>query len=450
MTRFKYAEHLGSGAFGSVYECWEEDETGEVIQEDLAIKLLKEEWLDNEEVRHRFRREARFGRDLKHPGILPILYSNLSAERPYLVSPLASGSLTDALKENRAADRDWVLELFGALLEAMAHAHQREVLHRDLKPDNVLFVDDRPVISDFGMGKELAGLPSGPTLTNHPVGTMLYMAPEQWTDARTASYPADVYSLGKMLWELLVNRPPRPWAPELEYIDDEKLRGFIERCCEDEPSLRYRDAGDALRAWEVLMGELPPVRAPLDRAQALIEEWGRTKRGPDIKVVRRLDALLVQHRAEEQLYYEIVPLLPDQLVAQYCEKLPRQFAAMLNTYIEHIGGDLPFNYCDSVARFYAHVFGVSPDDEVRRLVLAELLKLGPRHNRYPVADIVRELLWSLEDDVKTAFVAGVIAKTPEAAWYYHRQTLKGPLPPLIEDALATADAEDEPDEDLVF
>jgi hypothetical protein len=118
---------------------------------------------------------------------------------------------------------------------------------------------------------------------------------------------------------------------------------------------------------------------------------------------------------------------------------------MLHTYMEHIGADLPFNYCDSVARFYAHVFEVSSDDKVRRLVLTELFKLGPRHNRYPVADIVRELLWSLKDETRAAFVAGVIADTPEAAWYYHRQTLRGPLPPLIEDALAAADAEDEPE-----
>ncbi len=63
---------------------------------------------------------------------------------------------------------------------------------------------------------------------------------------------------------------------------------------------------------------------------------------------------------------------------------------------------------------------------------------------------MRELLWTLKDDTKTAFVAGVIAETPEAAWHYHRQTLKGPPPPMIADALATADAEDEPDDDFVF
>jgi hypothetical protein len=291
-----------------------------------------------------------------------------------------------------------------------------------------------------------------PTLTNQPLGTMAYMAPEQWSDPRNASYPADVYSLGKMLWELLVNKAPRPWAPELELIEDENLRGFIERCCEDEPSLRYRDAGDALRAWEVLMGELAPVRAPIDQAQALIEEWGRTKRGPDVRVVRRLDALLAGHKEEEQLYYDIVPSLPDQLVRQYCEMLPGQFSTMLARYMEHIAGDVPFSYCDSVARFYAFVFEASPDEAVKRLVLEELLRLGPRHNRYPVADIVRGVLWSVEDEDLGEFIAEVIAKTPEAAWYYHRQTLQKPMLPVIERALVGTHLASHlpPDSDIPF
>jgi hypothetical protein len=89
-------------------------------------------------------------------------------------------------------------------------------------------------------------------------------------------------------------------------------------------------------------------------------------------------------------------------------------------------------YCDSVARFYAFVFEASPDEAMKRLVLEELLRLGPRHNRYPVADIVRGVLWSVEDEDLGEF----IAETPEAAWYYHRQTLQKPMLLVIERALA--------------
>jgi serine/threonine protein kinase len=435
MSRFKYRRHLGTGTFGDVYECWEEDDDGVTIQEGLAIKLLKEEWLDDEEVLHRFKREARLCRGLKHPGILPVLYSNLSAEQPYIVTPLASGSLADALEEGGASHRDWALELFGMLLEGMTHAHERQVLHRDLKPDNVLYVDGVPAISDFGMGKELGAIPTSLTEVKQGMGTVVYVAPEQWENAREASYPADVYSLGKMLWELLANRAPHPGAPDLELIEDDQLRGFIERCCEEEPSLRYRDAGDALRAWKVLVGELAPVRAPLDQAQALVEEWGRTEIGPDVKVVRRLDVLLAREKEEELLYYEIIPFLPDQLVEQYCQKLPKQFAVMLNRYVQHVKGDLPWVYCDIAARFYNTVFFASGDEKVQRLVLQELLSLGARHNRYPVGDVVRDLLWNVKDRPTAQLVASVIADTPESVWYHHGRTFEGKLMPAIKKAL---------------
>jgi tRNA A-37 threonylcarbamoyl transferase component Bud32 len=438
MPRFAHIRQLGSGTFGTVYACREEDEHGNVLQENLAIKLLNDEWLDDEHARGPFRREARLARGLEHPGIVEILYSNLSARRPYIVMPLAASTLAEQLAGGRAGDREWALELFGQLLGAIAYAHERGVVHRDLKPDNVLFLGPRPVIGDFGMGKELDALSTGATNANQALGTLAYMAPEQWVDASRVSYPADVFSLGKLLWELLANRSPRPWAPELELIDDEELRGFIERCCEEEPSLRYRDAGDALRAWELLVGQLAPVRAPLDRATALVEEFGRSPEGSDIKVIRRLHALLDANRDEELLYYDVVPQLPERLIARYCECLPGEFATVLGRFVAHIEGDLPFDYCDEVARFYAVVFRVAQDEAVLRVVLSELLSLGVRHERYAVADVVREVLWEVHAAGDVRLVVDVVGESSDAWWYRHWQTFNGPLDRRVARALEGA------------
>lgn len=264
MPRYRYhqSDKLGSGSFGVVYGCCEIDEGDGVVEDGLAIKFLKDEWLDDDEYRERFRTEARLLRRLKHPNVLPVVYSNLSGERPYIVMPRGETNLADVL-ETQARDRPWRLDLFRVLLTAVAYAHEQNVLHRDLKPANVLFVNDEPMVSDFGMGKNIAPDATQKTLTNSPIGTLNYMAPEQWSEPRNARKPADVYSLGKILWELLANRQPRPWAPDLSLVDDETLRGYIERCCEDEPSLRFRDAGEALRAWDALVGELGPARSPL-------------------------------------------------------------------------------------------------------------------------------------------------------------------------------------------
>lgn len=359
MPRFAHIRQLGSGTFGTVYACREEDEHGNVLQENLAIKLLNDEWLDDEHARGRFRREARLARGLEHPGIVEILYSNLSARRPYIVMPLAASTLAEQLAGGRAGDREWALELFGQLLGAIAYAHERGVVHRDLKPDNVLFLGPRPVIGDFGMGKELDALSTGATNANQALGTLAYMAPEQWVDASRVSYPADVFSLGKLLWELLANRSPRPWVPELELIDDEE-------------------------------------------------------------------------------YYDVVPHLPERLIARYCECLPGEFATVLARFVAHIEGDLPFDYCDEVARFYAVVFRVARDEAVRRVVLSELLSLGVRHERYAVADVVREVLWEVHAAGDVRLVVDVVGESSDAWWYRHWQTFNGPLDRRVARALEGA------------
>jgi len=440
--RFRQASKLGSGSFGEVYACTEEQGT-----DGLAIKFLKDEWLDNDEYRERFRTEARLQRRLKHPHVLPIVDSKLRAERPWIVMPRASSNLTDELERN---DHDalWRLDIFRKVLEGMAYAHDQNVLHRDLKPCNVLFVDDEPMISDFGMGKNLASDATTRALTTHsPIGTLAYMAPEQYTDPANARKPADVYALGKLLWELVTHSLPRPWAPDCTIIEDPKLRSFIERCCEEEPSMRFRDAAEALRAWDSVVGELAPAGSPVEKAQELIEEWARTPPGPDIKVVRRLDALFHRCTDEEQLYFDLVPTLPRGLIAQYAVELPREFDELFRTYLSHIDGGLPFDYCDDVARLCAEVFDCASQDSLRKLAFQTMLRIGATHNRYPVADEVRSLLWGISDERSAQLAAEVVTEEPTAVWYIHWQLFRRPLPDAVREAfdrltLPTADDED--------
>jgi len=425
MSQFRYrvSSKLGSGSFGVVYAC-----TDLGTSDSLAIKFLKDEWLDDDVYRERFRTEARLQRRLKHPHILPIVYSNLRVDRPYIVMPRADANMADELETNEHGE-EWRLDSFRKLLEGMAYAHEQDVLHRDLKPLNVLFVDGEPMIGDFGMGKNLAPDATTRALTTHsPIGTLAYMAPEQYTDPANARKPADVYALGKLLWELVTHAIPRPWAPDCTLIEDHKLRGFIERCCEEEPSMRFRDAAEALRAWDSVVGELAPSGSPVDTAHDLIEEWARTPRGPDIRVVRRLHALFHRCAEEEQLYFDVVPSLAPALIQQYATELPREFSQMFETYVEHIQGGLPFDYCDEVARLCAEVFEYAPQDALRKLALRTMLRVGANHNRYPVADQVRALMWGISCARDARLAAEVIEEEPTSVWYVHWQLFRRPLP----------------------
>lgn len=435
--KFVLHDTLGTGAFGIVHSCSMEDDHGVVVEDGLAIKFLRENVLDDDEALRRFRSEGRILSRLKHPHIVRVISSSLQSDHPFFVMPQADRNLATEIAA-KVRDRDWFLRIFGQVLTAVAHAHEEDVLHRDLKPNNVLLKGDTAWVSDFGMGKRLALDATQYSLTNAPVGTLWYMAPEMMEAPFDGGKPADVYSLGKMLWHLLVGRMPRPGPPALGYVSEPLLQKFIEQCCNDEPSLRYRDATEALEAWNALTPGLSPVQAPLREAEALRTEWCELPEGADLVVLRRLDALLDRNHLNEQLYLDFVPAISDQLIVQYAAALPVEFALLVERYFDYIDGRLPFSYCDEVASFCAEVFQNAAQDDVRKAALARMFKVGADHHRYPVADQVRKLLWGLKDDRLIALAAEVIESEPTATWYDHYLLRKQTLPEAISVAFKRA------------
>jgi len=214
--------------------------------------------------------------------------------------------------------------------------------------------------------------------------------------------------------------PQRLAAPDFDAIPA-PFRHFVSRCCDSDPTARYPDAGEALGAFEILTATSSPRTPndpPLQVAERLIQEWTNAPVGPDLEVLRKLDEHLSRFADEEELYFDLIPRLPRNLVEQYMDELGGAFAAMLAHYDEHISGGLPFSYCDVVANFYEFVFINSGNPIVRRLIIARLIDMGASHNRWHVGGVLAGMLAGIEDAGTDQLAAEAIRADPyHARWF---------------------------------
>jgi hypothetical protein len=202
LDRYRLHRQLGAGGFGTVWMARDER-----LERDVAVKIVPRERI----MGGRFEREARAAARLSHPGIVTLYEAGADDDGAYLVSELVRGStLGELLDAGRVSDRE-IVGIGIALCDALAHAHAQGVVHRDVKPSNVL-VPERPSdpasvakLTDFGVARIVGG--DSLTRTGDVIGTAAYMAPEQ-AEGRDAGAPADLYALALVLYEGLTGLNP--------------------------------------------------------------------------------------------------------------------------------------------------------------------------------------------------------------------------------------------------
>jgi serine/threonine protein kinase len=240
MAKYRRHSKIDSGGFGCVYRATRTDDG-----EEVAFKVLEGTNITDED-RMRFAREVRIQSRLDHPHIVPILGSNVTVDPPFFVMPLACGTLRSKIASDELVDNlNVVIKLFMQLLDGMAFAHANGVIHRDLKPENILFFDEEVLgeqmlrIADFGLGKRLDAESLTVTQSHVGMGTAAYMPPEQYQDFKRVDHRADIYSLGKILYEMLTSELPL----HVNTHHSRLPKGFsyvIGRCLEHDPDNRYQ------------------------------------------------------------------------------------------------------------------------------------------------------------------------------------------------------------------
>lgn len=208
LDRYVLDRKIGEGGMGMVYRAMHLG-----LGEAVAVKFLRDIWRWSDEHNARFRREAQLLARLRHPGIVSILDFGELGEEPFMVMELVRGrTLDEVTAEEGNLSRRRIARIFGQLLDVLAVAHAENVVHRDMKPENVMLVDDaddRIKVLDFGIAY-VADRTAGDvrlTRTGEFRGTAHYMAPEQWKAAGVGP-KADVYALGVMLFEALAGYLP--------------------------------------------------------------------------------------------------------------------------------------------------------------------------------------------------------------------------------------------------
>jgi tRNA A-37 threonylcarbamoyl transferase component Bud32 len=273
--RFEIRRSLGSGGMGEIFESYDTD-----LERTVAIKVLASKHLEDETMKQRFLREARMASQLNHPNIATIHEIGEASGNPYIVMEYVEGQTLSERLESGPLSLNEVIDVGMQAAEALAEAHERGVVHRDIKSSNIMITSrGRVKVLDFGLAKPLPVLKRNDgkaRLTESGVllGTVSYMSPEQATGRGEVSHLADIFSLGIVLYEVTAGRLPFEGETYFQTIEAIKKRApsplkkhrketpdalasIIERMLKKDPAERYQLAAEIARDLERMSKDAP-------------------------------------------------------------------------------------------------------------------------------------------------------------------------------------------------
>jgi serine/threonine protein kinase len=272
LAGYRLEELLGRGGMGVVYRA-EQLALGRTV----ALKLIAAGLSDSDRVRERFVREARTAAAIEHPNVVAVYDAGEADGLLYIAMRYVEGSdLAGALEKEGALEPGRALSILGQIAAALDAAHERDVVHRDVKPGNVLLGRERAYLADFGLTRAVSAA-TALTQDGHIVGTLDYMAPEQF-EGKAVNARADVYSFGCMLYHCLVGSPPyeKDSQASLMFAHLQEpppslanrglpmaLDGVLAKAMAKRPEDRYASCSEVVEGARRALGGEPPEIQPL-------------------------------------------------------------------------------------------------------------------------------------------------------------------------------------------
>lgn len=382
MAIFRKKEKIGSGGFGTVWKCERKED-----KKIFAEKILDDDI--NEEAKKRFKREVRILSELDHPNIVKVIGKRLSKQPLFYIMPLYKNSL-DKEFPDMTGNQERIIQIFNQILDAIEYSHSQGVIHRDLKPQNILLNSDNDlVVSDFGLGRQFTSESTRQTQTGFGLGTPLYMAPEQFTDAKNASEVSDIYALGRMLLELYTERLS-PGSVDYSNVPPE-IEVIVRRCLEADPSKRFPNVTDLKIAFLSIF-DTAAISQHLDKLDAVITRLSSVVDASEEDARIFLDGLLKSINDGDLIQHAVMSVTSQ--VFGIIENLDRDgLRSIIKQYVSLMTSQgWPFGFTDKIGNTCRDIFFAVSDFEVRAELIYCAIEVGASHNRWHVMEIAGKLL----------------------------------------------------------
>ena len=404
MAKYIDIKNIGSGGFGEVWQC-ERDADSHIF----AKKKLKS-GIDDDGVK-RFIREVRILSSLDHPNIVKVIGKRLSNDPYFYIMPLYSTSLKKELP-SLVGNETRVKLIFSAIIDGIEYAHSEGVIHRDLKPENVLLNSDTDVVlTDFGLGRILDSESTRHTVTGYGMGTLLYMAPEQFANAKDADARSEIYSIGRMLYELF-SGPITSFAQDTSALPP-GVAFLVNKCTETDPNKRFQTVSDLKHAWLTLfdssylkseIDELMDIRAKLSPPAIFSRE----------EVLKFLE-LIMKYHDDKDLLHETIMQIDPNVFGEMCNYDISQTKHIISDFVEFATSQgWGFSYTDKIADQCKKIFNAVQDYDIRSILIYCLMVVGVNHNRWHVMGIFSELIEGAKDAGEAIAIEARIMQSDES------------------------------------
>lgn len=334
---YRIEEELGRGGFGVVYRGIDE-----TLGRSVAIKFVLDRHVTNDKFAHRFRQEAKILAQIKHPHIITVYRARETKFGfCYVMEYVEGHTLKEHLQTHGLYPWAEAIPLMLTLLDAFAYAHNKGIIHRDVKPGNILLTPDGGVkVLDFGLAKTIFEGGEVTTADSMQAGTLYYMSPEQARGLRQADQRSDLFSLGLTFFEMLTGKlpfdkgssvfdvmkaiieEPFPDLSQMNAAIPQPLAQIVMKAIEKEPEQRFQRAEEMAEALRAFAQESSPQRAFLTPnvqaapVAAAMNETAVTLTSPPIPAPKRgLSATLTPERSRRMLSTVWLVLIPVVLAA---------------------------------------------------------------------------------------------------------------------------------------